>query len=116
MRIAAVKLARKEHWRREKLEALVARFREGAQGAGFELLPSATPIQPLVVGDDRAALALAAALEARGYWVAAIRPPTVPDGSARLRVTLSAAHTEADVDGLLAALAVSRAEFAQARR
>jgi len=114
--LAAVKLARREHWRREKLEALVARFRDGAMRAGFELLPSNTPIQPLVVGDDRAALALAAALEARGYWIAAIRPPTVPEGSARLRITLSAAHTEADVDGLLGALSVARSEQTQARR
>ncbi|HVI25425.1 MAG TPA: 8-amino-7-oxononanoate synthase [Xanthomonadaceae bacterium] len=107
--LAAVKLARREHWRREKLQALVARFREGAQRQGLQSL-SDTPIQPLVVGDDRQALALAAALEARGYWVAAIRPPTVPEGSARLRVTLSAAHTEADVDGLLGALAIARTE------
>jgi 8-amino-7-oxononanoate synthase len=114
--LAAVKLARREEWRREKLQAHVARFRDGAARAGFQLLPSSTPIQPLVVGDDHSALALAAALEERGYWVTAIRPPTVPDGSARLRVTLSAAHTEAEVDGLLGALAVSRAERAQARR
>lgn len=115
--LAAVRLARKDAWRREKLEAHVGRFRDGAARAGFTLLPSATPIQPLVVGDDRDALALAAALEARGYWVAPIRPPTVPEGSARLRVTLSAAHTEADIDGLLGALAGARAELdAQARR
>jgi 8-amino-7-oxononanoate synthase len=114
--LAAVKLARREEWRREKLQAHIARFRAGAARAGFQLLPSTTPIQPLVVGDDRDALALAAALEARGYWVAAIRPPTVPDGSARLRVTLSAAHTDADVDGLVGALAAARAERAQAQR
>jgi len=114
--LAAVRLARRDEWRREKLTALVARFREGAARAGFELLPSTTPIQPLVVGEDRAALALASALEARGYWVAAIRPPTVPDGSARLRITLSAAHTDADVDGLVGALAAARAEVAKASR
>ena len=114
--LAAVKLARKDAWRREKLDALVARFREGATHAGFQLLPSTTPIQPRVIGDDHATLALAAALETRGYWIAAIRPPTVPEGSARLRVTLSAAHTEADVDGLLGALAVSRSELARAGR
>ncbi len=108
--LAAVKLARREHWRREKLQALIARFREGAQRQGLQST-SDTPIQPLVVGDDRQALALAAALEARGYWVAAIRPPTVPEGGARLRVTLSAAHTEDDVDGLLGALAIARTEL-----
>ena len=115
--LAAIRLARKDAWRREKLQAHAARFREGAARAGFPLLPSDTPIQPVLVGDDRRALAFAAALEARGYWVAAIRPPTVPDGSARLRVTLSAAHTDADIDGLVGALAAARAELdAQARR
>ena len=109
--LAAVKLARREHWRREKLQALIARFREGAQRQGLQLASSDTPIQPLLVGDDRQALALAAALETRGYWIAAIRPPTVPEGSARLRITLSAAHTEADVDGLLGALAIARTEL-----
>ncbi|MEO6138945.1 MAG: 8-amino-7-oxononanoate synthase [Luteimonas sp.] len=102
--LAAVKLARKEHWRREKLHALIARFRAGAVQRGLSLLPSDTPIQPLLCGDVHRALALASALETRGYWVAAIRPPTVPEGSARLRITLSAGHTEADVDGLLDAL------------
>jgi 8-amino-7-oxononanoate synthase len=109
--LAAVKLARKDAWRREKLEALVARFREGAARRGLALLPSQTPIQPLLVGDDRRALALAEALEARGFWVVAIRPPTVPEGCARLRITLSAAHAEADVDALLAALAGALAEL-----
>jgi 8-amino-7-oxononanoate synthase len=103
--LAAVKLARKDAWRREKLQALIARLREGAARRGFQLLPSDTAIQPLLVGDDHRAVALATALEARGYWVAAIRPPTVPDGSARLRITLSAGHGEGDVDGLLDALA-----------
>ena len=88
--LAAVKLARKDAWRREKLQALVARFRDGASRRGFDLLPSDTPIQPVLCGDDRRAVALASALEARGYWAAAIRPPTVPEGSARLRITFSA--------------------------
>ncbi|MGN6513699.1 MAG: aminotransferase class I/II-fold pyridoxal phosphate-dependent enzyme, partial [Lysobacteraceae bacterium] len=115
--LAAARLARREGWRRERLQANVARFREGAARAGFALLPSETPIQPLLVGDDHRALALAQALEARGYWVAAIRPPTVPEGSARLRVTLSAAHADADIDGLVAALVAARdATGAQARR
>lgn len=103
--LAAVRLARKEHWRREKLQTLIACFREGAQRRGLDLLPSQTPIQPVPCGGDRRAVALAAALEAQGHWVAAIRPPTVPEGGARLRITLTAAHSEAQVDDLLQALA-----------
>lgn len=103
--LAAVKLARHEHWRREKLAELVQRFREGGRKLGLELQSSATPIQPVVCGDDARAIAMARSLEESGYWVAAIRPPTVPEGRARLRVTLSALHTPADVDGLLDALA-----------
>jgi 8-amino-7-oxononanoate synthase len=106
--LAAVKLARSEHWRRGKLDELIGRFRERAQRAGLELLDSQTPIQPVLCGDDATALALAAALEQSGYWVAAIRPPTVPEGRARLRVTLSALHGVADVDGLVEALAKAR--------
>ncbi len=102
---AALRLVRGEPWRRERLASLVQRFRAGAVGHGLPLMDSASPIQPLLVGDSARALALSAALEQHGYWVSAIRPPTVPRGSARLRVTLSAAHEEADVDGLLAALA-----------
>jgi len=106
--LAAVKLARKDQWRRDKLETLVARFRSNAQQRGFELLPSDTPIQPLICGEDARALSLAAALEAQGFWVAAIRPPTVPEGRARLRITLSALHTPAEVDALVDALAWAR--------
>ena len=102
--LAAVKLARKDAWRRDKLHALIAQFRAGAAQRGLSLLPSDTPIQPLMCGDVHRALALASALETRGFWVAAIRPPTVPEGSARLRITLGAGHSEADVDGLLDAL------------
>ena len=106
--LAAVKLARREHWRREKLKVLVDRLRQRARADGFELMDSDTPIQPLVVGDDGAALAMARALEEQGYWVAAIRPPTVPEGTARLRITLSALHGGDDVDGLLEALRWAR--------
>jgi 8-amino-7-oxononanoate synthase len=67
-------------------------------------MDSATPVQPLLVGDQRAALALAEGLKKRGILIPAIRPPTVPLGSARLRISLSAAHTLADVDELLTAL------------
>ena len=111
--LAAVKLARREHWRREKLAALVQRFRAGARRHELELLPSETPIQPLLCGAEADALAMAAALERQGFWVAAIRPPTVPEGSARLRITLSAAHTEGDVDKLLDAWARAR-DYARA--
>ena len=106
--LAAVKLARREHWRREKLDAAIARFRAGAQKRGFDLMASTTPIQPLVVGDDAQTLAYAQALEAQGFWVSAIRPPTVPEGKARLRFTLSALHTPAEIDALLDALAWAR--------
>ncbi|GAB3746918.1 8-amino-7-oxononanoate synthase [Lysobacter olei] len=106
--LAAVKLARTEHWRRERLRELATRLRERSHAHGFKLLPSETPIQPLVCGDERVALAMAHALEAQGFWVAAIRPPTVPEGSARLRITLSALHTPADVDALVEALAWAR--------
>ncbi|MBU8977251.1 MULTISPECIES: 8-amino-7-oxononanoate synthase [unclassified Lysobacter] len=106
--LAAVKLARSEHWRRGKLDELVGRFRERAQRAGLELMDSQTPIQPVICGDDATALTLAASLEQAGYWVAAIRPPTVPEGRARLRVTLSALHGVADVDGLVETLAKAR--------
>ena len=114
--LAAVKLARHDHWRREKLVELVGHLRHRAKAAGLVLMPSDTPIQPLIVGDDARALSMAATLQSRGFWVAAIRPPTVPEGRARLRITLSALHTVADVDALVAALqfATERAE-AEAR-
>ncbi len=103
--LAAVKLARREHWRRERLQELVRHLRVRAQRHGFELLPSDTPIQPLMCSDDATALAWSAALEQAGFLVAAIRPPTVPEGRARLRITLTAAHDPAQVDMLLDALA-----------
>jgi 8-amino-7-oxononanoate synthase len=108
--LAAVKLARKQPWRRDKLHASIAHFRAGAARRGLQLLPSDTAIQPLLCGDDRVATALAAALEARGFWVAAIRPPTVPDGSARLRITLNAGHERVQIDGLLSALEAAAAQ------
>ena len=103
---AAVEIARgpEGDTLRLRLQANIARFRDGARARGLALMPSDTPIQPLRVGADADALAMAAALEARGYWVAAIRPPTVPEGSARLRITLNALHGDADIDGLLVAL------------
>ena len=102
--LRGVEIALAEDWRRAKLAELVARFRAGAEAHGLVLLPSSTPIQPVLVGDAARCVAASDALRARGWWVAAIRPPTVPAGSARLRVTLSAAHTIAEVDGLVTAL------------
>lgn len=113
--LASVKLARREHWRREKLGALVQRFRAGMQERGFELPPSETPIQPVPCGDNARALDMAARLEADGFRVAAIRPPTVPAGRARLRVTLCAAHAEDQVDALVAALGRARDHVDAAR-
>jgi 8-amino-7-oxononanoate synthase len=101
---AALRLVREEGWRRDRLAALVARFTEGAKRRGLPLATSRTPIQPVLVGESGAAVEASRLLRERGFWVAAIRPPTVPEGSARLRVTLSATHAEADVDALLAAL------------
>lgn len=101
---AAVDLARREDWRREKLVALIARFRSGAAQLDLPLLPSSTPIQPLLLGDSARTLAAAHGLREAGLLVVAIRPPTVPAGTARLRITLSASHSEDDVDRLLVAL------------
>ena len=102
-RVSLAKASR-EPERRERLSALIERFRLGATGLGYTLMASSTPIQPILVGDDGDALALSRALSERGVLVSAIRPPTVPEGQARLRVTLSAVHREADVDALLEAL------------
>ena len=90
--------------RRERLAQSVARLKAGCAGLPWRLLPSDTAIQPLVVGSADAAMHLAGALSARGLLVPAIRPPTVPEGTARLRISLSAAHTPAHIDRLLGAL------------
>lgn len=100
----ALRLLREEGWRREKLRALIRRFRTGAADLGLPLWDSETPIQPLIAGDSEQALAWSLRLEEQGILVGAIRPPTVPEGSARLRITLSAVHTEEQVDRLLEAL------------
>ena len=106
--------------RRQQLQALIGRWRAGVQPllaaakgkqGGLHLPDSRTPIQPLIVGDNARTLALDAALQARGLRVPAIRPPTVPAGSARLRLTFSASHTQADLERLLAALAESLQEL-----
>ena len=106
--LEAVQLAQAEEWRRQKLAALIARFRRGASELGLPLATSTSAIQPLLLGSADAALAAAQALERQGFLVSAIRPPTVPAGQARLRITLSAAHEDAHVDRLLAALETLR--------
>ena len=100
----AVRIAREENWRREKLRGLIARFRAGATQLGLPLMDSAAAIQPIVLGDAEPAMTASRMLEAAGFLVTAIRPPTVPYGKARLRVTLSAAHDATDVDRLLDAM------------
>jgi 8-amino-7-oxononanoate synthase len=102
---SSLRLSQSEDWRREKLRSLIQRFRQGAQQLGLNLMPSHTPIQPLLIGDTQKTLAISSALLAKDIFVSAIRPPTVPEGSARLRVTFSASHSEAQVDRLLQALA-----------
>jgi 8-amino-7-oxononanoate synthase len=95
--------------RRSHLQLLIARLRAGLESVcdrtGWQLPPSSTPIQPLVIGGNPETLAVADALLERGIWAPAIRPPTVPAGQARLRISLSAAHSEAQVDELIAVLA-----------
>lgn len=101
--LAALSLAAEED-RRRRLQANIRRFRRAAHAAGIALADSDTPIQPVILGDSRAALAASRRLREAGFLVAAIRPPTVPKGEARLRITLGAGHRETQVDALVAAL------------
>jgi len=101
---ASLKLVRKDEWRRERLKALIQRFRSGAEQLGLPLMDSITPIQPLLAGSAEQALTWSQQLEDQGILVSAIRPPTVPEGSARLRITFSASHQEEHIDQLLDAL------------
>lgn len=90
--------------RREALACRIAQFRDGMRDYPGQLTESTSAIQPLIVGDNARALRLAARLREQGCWATAIRPPTVPVGSARLRLTLSAAHESADIERLLEVL------------
>lgn len=105
--LMSIKISREESWRREKLRHLIRRFRSGAEQLGLSLMNSQTPIQPFLVGSNETALRISQMLEEQGILITAIRPPTVPPGTARLRVTLSAQHEEQDVDRLLSALEVA---------
>lgn len=102
--LTSLSLLKNESWRREHLNLRIEQFRQGAQALGLPLMNSATPIQPLVLGDDAVVLLVAEKLKEQGILVGAIRPPTVPDGTARLRITFSASHSEEHVALLLSAL------------
>lgn len=101
---ASLQVMREEGWRRDRLRQLIESLKRGLRGAGASLLPSDTPIQPLIIGGNAEAVSVSAALRERGILVPAIRPPTVPAGTARLRISLSAAHDDDDVAQLVAAL------------
>ena len=98
---ASLKLTQSENWRRDKLSALIAKFRQGANQLGLKLMDSNTPIQPLIIGDSGKALQLSEQLLEKGFLIGAVRPPTVPQGSARLRITFSALHEEQQIIQLL---------------
>ncbi|MYM64264.1 8-amino-7-oxononanoate synthase [Pseudomaricurvus sp. HS19] len=108
---ASLRLISDESWRRDHLQQLIAQFRAGAEQLGLQLMPSQTAIQPLVIGAADRAMAAAAALREKGFWVGAIRPPTVPAGTSRLRITLSAVHTFEQLEQLLQALSSVLAEL-----
>jgi 8-amino-7-oxononanoate synthase len=102
--LAALDVIESEPWRQQRLADLIRQVASGLAGLAWRLLPSPTAIQALIVGDNADAMSLMEALRRRGIWVPAIRPPTVPQGTARLRISLSAAHREQDVEQLLDAL------------
>lgn len=100
----SLRLLKTESWRRDKLHTLISRFRAGAEQQGLQLMDSSTPIQPILIGESQRAVNISSALLEQGFWLSPIRPPTVPVGTARLRVTLSAQHELQQVDALLDAL------------
>jgi len=102
--LASLEVLEKESWRRETLNALIKYFCSGAGALGLNILSSETAIQPLLIGDSENAVRISDKLFDAGFLITAIRPPTVPEGSARLRITLTAAHTEEQVDRLLETL------------
>ncbi len=102
--LVSLKIVREESWRRDKLARLIARFRRGAEQIGLQLAQSNTPIQPVLINNDEKVMQVGQKLRAAGFLVGAIRPPTVPVGTGRLRITFSADHSEEQVDKLIAAL------------
>jgi 8-amino-7-oxononanoate synthase len=99
--LASLEILENESWRRETLSALIKHFCSGANDLGLNILPSETAIQPLMIGDSENAVRISDKLFDKGFLISAIRPPTVPEGSARLRITLTATHTKEQVDNLL---------------
>jgi 8-amino-7-oxononanoate synthase len=108
--LASLRVITAEPERRKRLHERVSHFQQKASQLDLKLLPSTTPIQGVIIGDNLKALTLSERLFERGFMVAAIRPPTVPKGTARLRITLSADHNEAQIEALLVALSASMAE------
>jgi 8-amino-7-oxononanoate synthase len=104
--LASLRRIRKDEYRRQRLRELGVRLQVGLKGLPWVALPSVSAIHPLVLGDNFSVTRMADALRDRGIWVPAIRPPTVPEGAARLRISLSANHSEEQVDELLAALRI----------
>jgi 8-amino-7-oxononanoate synthase len=99
--LVSLEIIQTEAWRRERLAALIEQLKTTLRPGRLRLLASDTPIQPVLIGANEAALAVGAALEDAGVWVPVIRPPTVPKGTARLRISLSATHTGSDVAALV---------------
>ena len=100
----SVEIVKKEQWRREHLTDLINIFRDGARSLGFQISDSISPIQPLLLGNPERAMKLSSVLEDAGILISAIRPPTVPEGTSRLRITLTAAHTIGNIEKLLESL------------
>lgn len=107
----ALKVLQMEPWRRQHLQQLIEYFRHEAALLDLPIMQSTTAIQPLFIGDDQRALQWQAHLRQAGFWISAIRQPTVPTGSARLRITLTAAHQEDDIDALLDALTYAQRQI-----
>jgi 8-amino-7-oxononanoate synthase len=103
---SALRRVIEDDWRREQLQMLTGYFKQGAAERGLALVDSDSPIQPLIIGHSQKALELAASLRQRGFLVVAIRPPTVPRGTARLRITLTAEHRPDQLDALLDAIEI----------
>ncbi|TCV84767.1 8-amino-7-oxononanoate synthase [Sulfurirhabdus autotrophica] len=102
--LASVHLIQEEGWRRQRLQDLAGYLKDHLKLARWKLMPSITPIQPIVIGSNKETLAVSAALMEKGILVPAIRPPTVPKGEARLRISFSAAHSLEDARKLVEAL------------